>query len=146
MNTKNFISILLKEIESSKLPIAGIEKIQADSGLFGIKTSDKRNFLLKVTERDAMLESALLELDETEQKLHEIYERYTDNWKYNELLMTEDFDIEWLINELSNESYRKLENYILSYTSRHDELLFRLGFKYAWSLFSECMQQENKIK
>lgn len=145
MNIKSFISMFLKEIEKSGLPIAEIEKIHTDKGLFGIRTSDKKNFLIKITERNALQESTLLEMDEMGHKLHEIYENYTDNWKYNELLMTEDFDIEWLIDKLDDENYQKLENYILEYTSRHDELLFHLGFKYAWVLFTECTQQESNI-
>ena len=47
--------------------------------------------------------------------------------------MNNDFDIDWLEGILDMKDYRKLENIILQYSSRNDELLFTLGFKYAWS-------------
>lgn len=65
-----------------------------------------------------------------------------NSWEFNEILMHNDFDIEWLLKELDFDSFRTLENYILYYCSKNNELLFRLGFKYAWSLLHECMQKE----
>lgn len=53
-----------------------------------------------------------------------------------------DFDIDWLKGELKLDDFLKLEDYILSYCSKNDELIFRLGFKYAWSLFRECVKKE----
>lgn len=79
-----------------------------------------------------------LQLDETDSKLHEIYENYTNTWEYNEALRNLDFDIDFLLDILDVKEYRKLEEYLRYYCSRKDELLFRLGFKYAWALFSEC--------
>ncbi|EOT22284.1 hypothetical protein C805_03606 [Eubacterium sp. 14-2] len=58
--------------------------------------------------------------------------------------VSNDFDIDWLEGELDIENYRKLEKYILYYCSGNDELLFRSGFKYAWSLFYECVQKERE--
>lgn len=87
-------------------------------------------------------EAYLMGLDETNSKIHDIYERYTNSWEFNETLMHNDFNITWLLEELDYENYRKLEDYILCYCSRNDELLFRLGFKYAWSLFHECITEE----
>lgn len=52
--------------------------------------------------------------------------------------MNNDFDIDWLEDILDMKDYRRLENIILQYSSRNDELLFTLEFKYAWSLFMEC--------
>jgi hypothetical protein len=52
--------------------------------------------------------------------------------------MNNDFDIDWLEDILDMKDYRRLENIILQYSSRNDELLFTLRFKYAWSLFMEC--------
>ncbi|GFI30946.1 hypothetical protein IMSAGC013_02339 [Lachnospiraceae bacterium] len=57
--------------------------------------------------------------------------------------MNNDFDIDWLADILDIKDYRKLENIILQYSSRNDELLFTLGFKYAWSLFMECAKGSN---
>ncbi len=79
-----------------------------------------------------------LQMDETDSKLHEIYEHFTNTWEYNETLGNLDFDIDFLLDILDVKEYRRLEEYLLYYCSRKDELLSRLGFKYAWALFSEC--------
>lgn len=142
MNIKYFASMLLKEIKNSELPVTKIKRLQTDKNLFGITTSDKSQFLLKLSKHDAMHEAALLELDETENKIHEIYEMFANSWEYSEILMNETFDIDWLLDVLDDKNYRKLEKYILNYCSRNDELLFKLGFKYAWSLFTECSKQK----
>ena len=42
----------------------------------------------------------------------------------------------------ASQKYTKLENYILNLWLKNDELLFRVGFRYAWSLFNECTQNE----
>lgn len=139
---KFFAAMILKDIEESELPITEIERIQTDKGLFGISTSDNSQFLLKIAKRDAKQESTFLEMDEADSKIHEIYERFANSWEYNEILMNHTFDIEWLIDMIDTENYQKLEDYILKYCSRNDELLFRLGFKYAWSLFHECEKKE----
>lgn len=138
MDMKNFAAMLLKDIEKSGLPIAEIKRIQSDKGLFAIETSDNSEFLIKIANRDAKRETFFLEIDETERRIHEIYEKYVKSWEYNEILMNNDFDIDWLEDILDMKDYRRLENIILQYGSRNDELLFTLGFKYAWSLFTEC--------
>ncbi len=138
MNMKNFAAMLLKDIEKSGLPIAEIKRIQSDKSLFAIETSDNSEFLIKIAKRDAKRETFFLEMDETERRLHEIYEKYVSSWEYDKILMNNDFDIDWLEDILDMKDYRKLENIILQYSSRNDELLFTLGFKYAWSLFMEC--------
>ncbi len=83
--------------------------------------------------------------EKTNSKIHQIYEHFANSWEYNDALMRNDFDIDWLIGILDYEDYRKLENYIMYYCSQNDELLFRLGFQCAWSLFCECAQEEKKI-
>lgn len=142
MNIKNFTTMLLENIEESKLPVTEVERIQTDKSLFGISTFDDSQFLLKIAKRDALQESILLEMDEAESKIHEIYERFTNSWEYNNTLMNHDFDIDWLLDKLDIQDYHRLEKYILKYSSKNDELIFRLGFKYAWSLFTECMEPE----
>jgi len=92
--------------------------------------------------REESLPIADMELTETDSKIHEIYEQYTNSREFNNTLMHDDIDIDWLKGKLDIENFRKLEDYILQYGSRHDELIFRLGFKYAWSLFHECMEKE----
>ena len=138
MDMKNFAAMLLKDIEKSGFPIAEIKRIQSDKGLFAVETSDNSEFLIKIANRDAKRETFFLEIDETERRIHEIYEKYVKSWEYNEILMNNDFDIDWLEDILDMKDYRRLENIILQYGSRNDELLFTLGFKYAWSLFTEC--------
>lgn len=142
MDIESFASMLLKSIGRSGLPIADVERLHENKCLFGIEMSDKSEFLLKIGKRDAEQEAYLMELDETDSKIHDLYERFTNSWEYNDALMHNDFDIDWLLGELDIENYRKLEDYILYYCSRNDELLFRLGFKYAWSLFHECIEKE----
>lgn len=111
--------------------------------MFAIETSDNNEFLIKITKRDAKRETFFLDTDETERRLHEIYEKYISSWEYDEILMNNDFDIDWLVDILDIKNYRKLENIILQYSSRNNELLFTLGFKYAWSLFMECAKGNN---
>ena len=60
MKTKNFAAMLLKEIKESEIPVTGTDNLQTDKGLFGLKLSDKSQFLIKITEREAMQEAALL--------------------------------------------------------------------------------------
>lgn len=140
MDMKNFAAMLLKDIEKSGLLIAEIKRIQSDKGLFAIETSDNSEFLIKIANRDAKRETFFLEIDETERRIHEIYEKYVNSWEYDEIHMNNDFDIDWLEDILDMKDYRKLENIILQYNSRNDELLFTLGFKYSWSLFMECVK------
>lgn len=146
MDMKNFAAMLLKDIEKSELPIAEIKRLQSDKGLFAIEISDDSEFLIKIAKRDAKRESFFLEMDETEHKIHEIYEKYTNSWEYNEIFMNNDFDIDWLEDILDSKDYQKLEDVILRYSSRNDELLFTLGFKYAWSLFMECAKENDSTK
>ena len=145
MDMKNFVALLLKDIEKSGLPITEIKRIQSDKGLFAIETSDNSEFLIKIANRDAKRETFFLEIDETEHRIHEIYEKYVSSWEYDEILMNNDFDIDWLEGILDMKDYRKLENIILQYSARNDELLFTLGFKYAWSLFMECAKSNNSV-
>ena len=141
MDMKNFAAMLLKDIEKSGLLIAEIKRIQSDKGLFAIETSDNSEFLIKIANRDAKRETFFLEIDETERRIHEIYEKYVNSWEYDEILMNNDFDIDWLEDIWDMKDYRKLENIILQYSARNDELLFKLGFQYAWSLFTECAEK-----
>ena len=48
MDMKNFVAMLLKDIEKSGLLIAEIKRIQSDKGLFAIETSDNSEFLIKI--------------------------------------------------------------------------------------------------
>ena len=142
MDIENFISMLLKSIGKAGLPIVDVERLHENKCLFGIEMSDKSEFLLKIGKRDAEQEAYLMELDEADSKINDIYERYTNSWEFNNVMKHNDFDIDWLKGKLELDDFLKLEDYILSYCSKNDELIFRLGFKYAWSLFHECVEKE----
>ena len=64
-----------------------------------------------------------------------------NSWEYNNIMMKNNIDLDWLAGKLDKEDYRKLENYILNLWLKNDELIFRVGFRYAWSLFNECTQK-----
>lgn len=143
MDIENFASILLKSIGKAGLSIADVERLDENKCLFGIELSDKSEFLLKIGERrrrNAEQEMYSMELDEMDSKISDIYEQYINSWEFNDTMVHNKFDIDWLKRELELDDYLKLEDHILGYCSRNDEFIFRLGFKYAWSLFHECMQ------
>ncbi len=142
INIEGFVSMLLNSMRKAGLPVANVERLHENKYLFGVELSDKSEFLLKVGKRDAEQEAYLAGLDETDSKIHDIYERFANTPEFNNSLMHNDFDIDWLQGELEPDDYLKLEDYILYYCSRNDELLFRLGFKYAWALFHECAGKE----
>lgn len=144
MNIESFAAKLFETMRKSGIPIKDVEQLHENKWLFGIEMSDKSEFFLKIGERNAEQEAYLMDLDEKDSKIHEIYERFTNSWEYNNALMHNDFDIDWLDEKLDIKDYRKLEDYILRYCSRNDEILFRLGFKYAWSLFHECIEKEKE--
>lgn len=141
MDIENFTSMLLKSIGKAGLPIVDVERLHENKCLFEIEMFDKSEFLLKIEKRDAEQEAYLMELDEADSKINDIYERYTNSWEFNNVMKHNDFDIDWLKGELELDDLLKLEDYILSYCSKNDELIFRLGFKYAWSLFHECSEK-----
>ncbi len=144
MDIEKFADILLKSIKEAKMPVTEVERIK--DSLFGIAMSDDNQFLIKIGRREPKQEAAFLEMEESDSKIHEIYNKFADSWEYGLILKHNDFDISWLIEVLESEEYDKLEDYILHYCAKNDELLFRLGFKYAWSLFSECAEKELCVK
>ena len=141
MNIEKFADMLLKSLEKMEVPAVEVEHIAADRGLFGIATSDDSQFLIKVGKCDTEQETFFQEMDETNSRIHGIFERFTNSWEYNHIMMQNNVDIDWLEGKLEKEDYRKLENYILNLCLRNDELIFRLGFRYAWSLFTECVEK-----
>ena len=80
-------------------------------------------------------------MDETNSRIHGIFERFTNTWEYNRVRMKNNVDLDWLKEKLDKDDYRKLGDYILNLWFKNDELLFRLGFRYAWSLFTECVEK-----
>jgi hypothetical protein len=144
MDIEKFADMLLKGIKKGGMPDIEVERIK--SGLFGIAVSDDSQFLIKVGRREPEQEETFLEMEEEGGKIHEIYERFANSWEYDLILRHNDFDIDELVGGMELEAYRKLEDYILEYCSKNDELLFRLGFKYAWSLFTECAKKGDSIK
>ncbi|MEY8518960.1 hypothetical protein AALC25_19095 [Lachnospiraceae bacterium 29-84] len=135
MNIEKFTDMLLKSLEKMEVPAATVEQITEDGGLLGIATSDNSQFLIKIGKCDMEQEAFFREMDETNSKIHGIFERFTNTWEYNNV------DLDWLEGKLDKKDYRKLEDYILNLWLKNDELLFRVGFRYAWSLFNECTQK-----
>lgn len=121
---------------------AKVEIEQIKNGLFGVKISDRSRFLIRIDERKADQEDDFSEMERENSRIHEIYKGFINSWEYNQVLVRNDFDLEWLKEELEIKDYRKLEDHLLQYCSKNDELLFKLGFKYAWSLFHECSTKE----
>ena len=144
MDIKKFIDILLQGIKNGSMPNVEVEQIK--ESLFGIAVSDDSQFLIKIGRREPEQEQFFLEMEDEDNKIHEIYERFANSWEYDLILRHNDFNIEDLVGDMDLKAYQKLEDYILCYCSKNDELLFRLGFKYAWSLFLECSKKEEIIK
>lgn len=99
MDIESFVSMLLKSMRKTGLPIAEVEQLHENKWLFGIEMSDKSEFLLKIGKRDSEQEAYFMGLDETNSKIHDIYERYTNSWEFNETLNHNDFNITWLLEE-----------------------------------------------
>lgn len=138
MNIEKFTDMLLKSLEKMEVPAATAEHLTEDGGLLGIATSDDSQFLIKIGKCDTEHETFFREMDETNSRIHGIFERFTNSWEYNHVMMKNNVDLDWLEEKLDKEDYRKLEDYILQCCLKNDELIFRLGFRYAWSLFTEC--------
>ena len=138
---EKFTDMLLNSLEKMEVSATKVEQITEDGGLLGIATSDDSQFLIKVGRRDTERERSFWEMDETNSRIHGIFERFTNTWEYNRVMMKNNVDLDWLEGKLDKEDYRELENYILNLWLKNDELLFRLGFRYAWSLFTECAEK-----
>ncbi|EOS43477.1 hypothetical protein C809_03876 [Lachnospiraceae bacterium MD335] len=141
MNIEKFTDMLLKSLEKMEVPAATVEHITEDGGLLGIATPDDSQFLIKIGKCDVEHETFFRKMDETNSRIHGIFERFTNSWEYNNIMMKNNIDLDWLAGKLDKEDYRKLENYILNLWLKNDELIFRVGFRYVWSLFNECTQK-----
>ena len=141
MNIEKFTDMLLKSLEKMEVPAATVEHITQNGGLLGVATSDDSQFLIKISKCDTEQESFFREMDETNSRIHGMFERFTNSWEYNQIMMQNDVDLDWLEEKLDREDYRKLEKYIMNFCLKNDELIFRLGFRYAWSLFTECTEK-----
>lgn len=71
-------------------------------------------------------------------RIAEIYQTALARPDLNHLLSQNDFDLSWLKPKLEPEEYTKLEEVIFSYGNKNDEILFQVGFQYAWDLFLQC--------
>lgn len=140
MNIEKFTDMLLKSLEIMEVPATTVEHITGDGGLLGVATSDDSQFLIKIGKCDTEHEAFFREMDETNSRIHGMFERFTNSWEYNHIMMQNDVDLDWLEEKLDREDYRKLEKYIMNLCLKNDELIFRLGFRYAWSLFTECAE------
>lgn len=141
MNIEKFTDMLLDSFEKMGVPVADVQQIKTDNSLFGVEMPDDSQFLIKIGKCNTEEETLFCEMDETGSRIHEMFEKFTNSWEYNHTLMKNKLDIDWLMRKLEKEDYQRLENYVLDYSSRNDELIFRLGFRYAWSLFTECAEK-----
>ena len=141
MNIEKFTDMLLNSLEKMEVPAATVEYTTQNGGLLGVATSDDSQFLIKIGKCDTEQESFFREMDETNSRIHGMFERFTNSWEYNQIMMQNDVDLDWLEEKLDREDYRKLEKYIMDICLKNDELLFGLGFRYAWSLFTECAEK-----
>lgn len=73
-------------------------------------------------------------------RIRSIFHSIQQDSDYIRLSEHNQFDIDWLKEKLSGDEFERLESNILEYASRNDENVFTMGFKYAWSLFFECMK------
>lgn len=75
-----------------------------------------------------------------EDRIGSIFRAVQQTSEYNRVSGDVEPDIDWLKEKLSREDFDRLECAILKYASKNDELVFGMGFRYAWSLFCECIQ------
>ena len=140
MDIEKVAAMLIEAIGKAGLPILEVEQIKKNDSMFAIAASDDSQFLIKI-EKHKPGEEILFEMGETDSKIQNIYDSYRNTAECNKMLMKNNLEIDWLLEKLEFKDYRKLEDYILYYSSRNDELLFKLGFQYAWSLFTECAEK-----
>ena len=123
MNIEKFTDMLLKSLEKMEVPAATVEHITQNGGLLGVATSDDSQFLIKIGKCDTEQESFFREMDETNSRIHGMFERFTNSWEYNQIMMQNDVDLDWLEEKLDREDYRKLEKYIMNFCLKNDELI-----------------------
>lgn len=76
----------------------------------------------------------------TRDRITEIFYMIIEKPEYSELLLKNVYDISWLKQRLEYEEYTRLEDIILAYGCKNDEILFSAGFQFAWELFQQCNQ------
>lgn len=136
MNIETFAYMLVKNLESASA--VTVEHLTADGDLLRIATSDNSQFIIKIGKCDTEQETFFQDMDETNSRIYGIFEGVTNSWEYNHVMMQNNMDLDWLAEKLEREDYQKLEDDILRFCLKNDKLVFRMGFRYAWSLFSEC--------
>ena len=105
MNIKKFTDMLLNSLEKMEVSATKVEQITEDGGLLGIATSDDSQFLIKVGRRDTERERSFWEMDETNSRIHGIFETFTNTWEYNRIMMKNNVDLDWLEGKLDKEDY-----------------------------------------
>lgn len=74
-------------------------------------------------------------------RILEIYQMVISQQEFYNLALENNYDISWLKSKLEEDEYIRLENEILDYGNKNDEILFRAGFQYAWDLFQQCCRE-----
>lgn len=144
MDIKYFGAMLLRGIGQAELPISKIERIKEDNSLFYTLAEDNSLFLIRIEQASTRPDELFHKMENTKnspdnKRIFSIYDSFAECQEYNKILMDSRCDIDWLDEKLSVQEFNKLENSIFSYVLDNDKLIFSLGFKYAWSLFCECM-------
>lgn len=103
-----------------EVPAATVEHITKNGGLLGVATSDDSQFLIKIGKCDTEQEAFFREMDETNSRIHGMFVRFTNSWEYNNIMMQNDVDLDWLEEKLDREDYRKLEKYIMNLCLKND--------------------------
>ena len=105
MNIEKFTDMLLNSLEKMEVSATKVEQITEDGGLLGIATPDDSQFLIKVGRRDTERERSFWEMDETNSRIHGIFETFTNTWEYNRIMMKNNVDLDWLEGKLDKEDY-----------------------------------------
>lgn len=79
-------------------------------------------------------------------KISDIYDIFVTSPECYKIFYRNKLKLDWLGEKLEKKEICDLENQVMNYASKNDEILFRAGFHYAWSLFFECIQQNEIYK
>lgn len=140
MKVKYFGTMLLRGMMQAKLPVVHIEPANQEHSLLYVLLKDSSKFSIRIGSLEANKDFAFG--NEKGVRIRDIYESFARSREYNEMLMKNEYDIAWLEKKISEKEFCRLERHILDYSSKNDEILFKAGFRYAWSLFCECMEKD----
>lgn len=139
MEVKYFGAMVLRGMMQAELPVVHIEPANQEYSLLYVSLKDSSKFCIRIGKLEKQIDIAFA--NEKGVKIKDIYESFASGNQCNELLLENELDICWLKNILDDKEYFRLENHILDYSSKNDQIIFEAGFRYAWSLFFDCMRE-----